>query len=48
METVSKIKLEKYVPVRKQMKSVNQVNICKNQAANDSRNDAKPTLPEAA
>jgi len=48
MNTVSKIKLEKYVPVRKLLKTVNSVNVCQKQAANDSHNDDKPTLPEAA
>jgi len=48
MKTVNEIKLEKYVPVRKLLKTVNNVNICQKQAANDSCNDDKPTLPEAA
>jgi len=48
MKTDSKIKLEKYVPVRKQLKAVKQATICQKQAANDSLNEDKPTLPEAA
>lgn len=48
MKTDSKIKLEKYVPVRKQLKAINSVTICQKQAANDCQNDDKPTLPEAA
>jgi len=48
MKTVNEIKLEKYIPVRKQLKTVNSVNICQKLAANDSQNNDKPTLPEAA
>jgi len=48
MKTVNEIKLEKYIPVRKQLKTVNSVNICQKQAANDGLNGDKTTLPEAA
>jgi len=48
MRTDSKIKLEKYVPVRKQLKAIKQANISQKQSANDSFSGGKPTLPEAA
>jgi len=48
MKTDSKIKLEKYVPVRKQLKAMNNVTICQKQAINDGSNGDKPTLPVAA
>lgn len=48
MSTDSKNKLEKYVPVRKQLKTANNVTICQKEAANDSHSEHKPTLPEAA
>ena len=48
MKTVNEIKLEKYVPVRKLLKTMNSVNICQKQAANDGHNEDKPALPEAA
>lgn len=48
MKTVSKMKLEKYVPVRKQLRAVKQATICQKLAANDSHNNEKPILPEVA
>lgn len=48
MKTDNKIKLEKYVPVRKQLKAVKQANICQKQSANDCFSGGKPTLPAAA
>jgi len=48
MKIGNEIKLEKYIPVRKQLKAVNKPNICQKQAANDSQSGDKPTLPEAA
>lgn len=48
MKTVNNTKLEKYVPVRKQLKAVKRVTISRKQAANDGLNNGKPALPEAA
>ena len=48
MKTVNEIKLEKYIPVRKQLKVINSPDLCQKQAANDCLSDDKPTLPEAA
>ena len=48
MEAVNEIKLEKYTPVRQQLKAVNSENICHKQPANESVAGSKSTLVEIA
>jgi len=48
MNTSNKIKLEKYIPVRKQLKAISKNNVCQKQPLNGSQISDKCTLPEAA
>jgi len=48
MNTSNKIKLEKYIPVRKQLKAISKTNVCQKLPVNDSQIGGKCTLPEAA
>jgi len=48
MNTNNKIKLEKYIPVRKQLKAISKTNVCQKQPINGSQIGGKTTLLEAA
>jgi len=48
MNTSNKIKLEKYIPVRKQLKAISKTNVCQKQPVNGSQFGGKMALPEAA
>jgi len=48
MNISNKIKLEKYIPVRKQLKAISRTNVCQKQPVNGSQIGDKCTLPEAA
>ena len=48
MEAVNEIKMEKYAPVRRQLKAVNSENIGHKQSANESVSSSKSTLVEVA
>lgn len=48
MNTSTKIKLEKYIPVRKQLKAISKTNVCQKQPVNGGQIGCKMTLPEAA
>lgn len=48
MNTSNKIKLEKYIPVRKQLKAISKRNVCQKQPINGGQVGVKIALPEAA
>ena len=48
MTNVNKTKLEKYVPVRKQLKVLNASKVCQKQSLTGSQAGEKTTLPKAA
>ena len=48
MNTSNKIKLEKYIPVRKQLKAISKTNVCQKQPINGGLIGCKTALPEAA
>ena len=48
MNTSNKIKLEKYIPVRKQLKVISKANVCQKQPVNGGQSGLKTSLPEAA
>jgi len=48
MNTSNKIKLGKYIPVRKQLKAISKTNVCQKQPVNGSQTGGKTALPEAA
>lgn len=48
MNISNKIKLEKYIPVRKQHKAINKEDICQKQSISSVESGANNALPEAA
>jgi len=48
MNISNKVKLEKYIPVRKQLKVVSKTTVCQKQPVNGGQIGDKCTLPEAA
>jgi hypothetical protein len=47
MKTNNTVKLQKYIPVRKQLKDISKTNVCQKQAVNGGRSGAKTLSVDA-